>query len=70
MRILIKNASLVFEDRVEQGDLMTDGRIIAQVGGTIDATADRVIDAAGCYVFPGFIDTHTHFDLEDRKSVV
>ena len=69
MRILIKNASLVLEDRVEQGDLMTDGRIIAQVGGSIGATADKVIDAAGCYVFPGFIDTHTHFDLEVGTTV-
>ena len=43
MRILIKNASLVFEDRVEQGDLLTDGRTIAQVGGAIDAPADRVL---------------------------
>ena len=69
MRILIKNASLVLEDRVELGDLITDGRHIAQVGGTIDAPADRVIDAAGCYVFPGFIDTHTHFDLEVGTTV-
>ena len=69
MRILIKNASLVLEDRVELGDLITDGRHIAQVGGTIDAPADRVIDAAGCYVFPGFIDTHTHFDLEVGSTV-
>ena len=69
MRILIKNASLVLEDRVEAGDLLTEGRRIVQIGGTIDAPADRVIDAAGCYVFPGFIDTHTHFDLEVGSTV-
>lgn len=69
MRILIKNAFLVLEDRVEQGDLLTDGRTIAQVGGVIDETCDKVIDAKGCYVFPGFIDTHTHFDLEVGSTV-
>ena len=69
MRILIKNASLVLEDRVERGDLLTDGRKIVQVGGTIDVPCDRIIDAAGCYVFPGFIDTHTHFDLEVGSTV-
>ncbi len=69
MRILIKNAFLVFEDRVEKGDLLTDGRQIAQAGGIIDAACDKVIDAAGCYVFPGFIDTHTHFDLEVGSTV-
>ena len=52
MRTLIKNASLVFEDRVEQGDLLTDGRTIARVGGVVDAPCDKVIDASGCYVFP------------------
>ncbi len=69
MRILIKNASLVLEDRVERGDLLTDGRKIARVGGTIDGPCDKVIDAGGCYVFPGFIDTHTHFDLEVGATV-
>ena len=69
MRILIKNASLVFEDRVEKGDLLTEGRRIVQVGGNIDAPADQVIDGSGCFVFPGFIDTHTHFDLEVGSTV-
>ncbi len=59
MRILIKNAFLVLEDRVD----------IAQVGGVIDGPCDKVIDAKGCYVFPGFIDTHTHFDLEVGSTV-
>ena len=69
MRILIKNASLVFEDRVEKGDLLTEGQRIVQVGGNIDAPADKVIDGSGCFVFPGFIDTHTHFDLEVGSTV-
>ena len=69
MRILIKNAFLVFENRVEQGDLLIDGRKIAQTGGAIDAAADKYIDGSGCYVFPGFIDTHTHFDLEVGSTV-
>ncbi len=69
MRILIKNASLVLEDRIERGDLLTNGRVIEQVGGNIESSADRVIDATGCYVFPGFIDTHTHFDLEVGTTV-
>ncbi|MBQ7277990.1 MAG: dihydropyrimidinase [Clostridia bacterium] len=69
MSILIKNAFLVFEDRVEKGDLLTKDNQIAQVGGCIEAPADRIIEAEGCYVFPGFIDTHTHFDLEVGNTV-
>ena len=38
-----------------------DGRIVA-VGALTNATAARVIDAAGKYVSPGFIDIHSHAD--------
>lgn len=38
-----------------------DGRIAA-VGMLDEATADRVIDAGGRYVSPGFIDIHSHAD--------
>lgn len=36
-----------------------DGRIVA-VGSLRGATATRVVDAAGRYVAPGFIDVHSH----------
>jgi len=61
--ILIKNGTVVTMDKsnsVERGDvLIRDGRI-AQIGGEINETADEVIDAAGCAVLPGFVQTHIH----------
>ncbi len=42
------------------GDLAIDDGRIAAAGDLGGATADRVIDAAGLHVFPGFIDTHSH----------
>ncbi len=45
------------------GDLAIRGGIIAAVGYVGPATADRVIDAAGQIVSPGFIDLHTHGDF-------
>jgi len=45
------------------GDVaVADGRIAA-VGRLADAEADRVIDAEGLVVAPGFIDAHSHSDL-------
>lgn len=38
-----------------------DGRIVA-VGMLDNARADRVVDASGRYVSPGFIDLHSHAD--------
>ncbi len=64
MRILIKNGTVVRSTGRKPADvLIKDGRI-ARIAPNIEAEADRVIDAAGCYIFAGFIDTHTHFDLD------
>jgi 5-methylthioadenosine/S-adenosylhomocysteine deaminase len=60
--ILIKGGTLVTvdaNDTVFAGDLLVrDGRIVA-IGET-DQTADEVIDANGCAVVPGFVQTHVH----------
>ncbi|MEE4360960.1 MAG: amidohydrolase family protein [Pseudomonadales bacterium] len=46
------------------GDIgIADGRI-QRVGGRIEATGAREIDATGLVVAPGFIDPHTHFDVQ------
>jgi N-acyl-D-aspartate/D-glutamate deacylase len=37
--------------------------LIAEIGSKLEAgPRERVVDAAGCYVAPGFIETHNHFD--------
>ncbi len=60
--ILIKGGTLVTmdsRDTVVAGDLLIrDGRIAAV--GESNGTADEVIDARGCAVLPGFVQTHVH----------
>lgn len=34
--------------------------MIKKIGAALPVKAERVIDAAGCYVMPGFIDMHVH----------
>ena len=61
--ILIKNGTIVTMDRngsIVRGDLLIrDGRI-ASVGGDNSTNVDEVIDANGCVVMPGFVQTHLH----------
>ena len=42
------------------GDVLIQGDRVVAVGHLGEVEADRVIDAAGLYVAPGFIDVHSH----------
>jgi N-acyl-D-aspartate/D-glutamate deacylase len=44
--------------------LVRDGRVAALGIGLDAPEGARVIDADGCWVTPGFIDLHTHYDAE------
>ena len=60
--ILIKNGILVDpESKTEQkADLwICDGKI-AGIGEDARQSADRILDADGCYVMPGIVDLHVH----------
>ncbi|MEH6534942.1 MAG: dihydroorotase [Psychroserpens sp.] len=61
--ILIKNAKIVNEGKVTEGDILIEGEIIKEVSDSISAkSADvTIIDAEGNYVFPGCIDDQVHF---------
>ena len=49
-----------------QADVLVDDGKIAMVAphGQIKAAGAKKIDAKGCWVTPGFLDTHTHYDAE------
>jgi N-acetylglucosamine-6-phosphate deacetylase len=53
------NATLILPDRLEPGDLAVVGGRIASIGAATREGA-RVIDLAGAYLSPGFVDLHVH----------
>jgi len=60
--ILIKGGTLLTMDEgnaIVAGDLLIRDGVIASVGES-GQTADVVIDAEGCAVLPGFVQTHIH----------
>lgn len=43
-------------------DLAMDAGRVKEVGPGLAVVGRREIDAAGCWVLPGLLDIHTHFD--------
>ena len=58
---LIKNASLVNEGKIVDGDVLIRGERIEKIASSISDAQAEVIDASGKYLFPGVIDDQVHF---------
>ncbi len=67
MGLLIKNGEVITADSRYVADIWCEGEQITRIGKDLEvpegATDVQVIDATGKYVFPGFIDPHTHIHL-------
>ena len=64
MRILVKGGRIVNEGRTFEGDVVIENEVIAEITDKnrhTEASADEVVDASGCFVLPGIIDSHVHF---------
>ena len=61
-KILIKNAILVNENKISQKDLLIKGEYIFKIDDFIEeVNVDKIIDAKGLYLIPGWIDDQVHF---------
>jgi cytosine/adenosine deaminase-related metal-dependent hydrolase len=63
-RILFKGAHILTMDDnapdLPVGDLLVDGTRIAAIAPSIVDDQAEVVDASGCVLMPGFVDTHRH----------
>lgn len=66
MKMLIKNATIIDGSGkpAYKSDLLIKDDKIDKIGEVGEVDVDRVIDAKGLVVAPGFIDTHSHSDLD------
>jgi dihydroorotase len=62
-RILIKNAKIVNEGQVFEGDVLIEDDYIVDIAESISAKSatTTIIDAEGNYLLPGMIDDQVHF---------
>lgn len=64
MRTLFKGGTVVSGTGTKRADLLVEDEKVVESGRNLKVDADRVVDVTGCFLFPGFIDAHTHFDLD------
>lgn len=69
MKYLLKNGTVVSGTGTKKADILIEGEKIAAVGENLPAEGAEVLDLKGKLLFPGFIDGHTHFDLEVAGTV-
>lgn len=62
MKTLIQNGYVLDPESKREGkfDVLIEDNKIIKVAEQITDHADRVLEASGCYVMPGFIDLHVH----------
>ncbi len=74
MLLLIKNGTVINPgDKTQQkADVLVEDGIIKKIAAKQTGKADKVIDATGCFVMPGFIDMHVHLrdpGQEEKETV-
>ena len=63
--------TLDYDRIIENAVIIIDGPLIKAVGENLPLPEDcTVIDAAGKYILPGFIDAHTHIGLDEEIYAV
>ncbi len=66
---LFYGGKIVSGTEIREADVLTEGEKILAVGSSLEAEDAEKIDVTGKYLFPGFIDAHTHMDLEVSGTV-
>ena len=69
MKQLFRGGIVIGRDGCTTSDILVENETIVQVGPNLQADDARVIDVSGRYLFPGFIDAHTHMDLDVANTV-
>ncbi|MCM4155408.1 dihydroorotase [Gramella sp. AN32] len=73
-KVLIKNAKIVNEGKIFEGDVFVEDGIIAEISDSISAKSPdvHIFDAEGTYLLPGLIDDQVHFrepGLTHKESI-
>jgi dihydropyrimidinase len=60
---LVRNGIIVTASDTYEADILIENGKISTIGQHLSVEGAEVIDAQGCYIFPGGIDPHTHLEM-------
>jgi len=60
---LIRGGTVVTATDTYEADVLIRNGIVEAIGLQLDAQDAEIVDATGCYLFPGGVDPHTHLDM-------
>ena len=69
MKILLKGGTVVSGEGTSVQDILIENEKIVKLGQSLTENDVEIVDVSGKLLFPGFIDAHTHFDLEAAGTV-
>lgn len=69
MGFLIKGGIVVSARESKVCDVRVSDEKIIEIGEDLQSGEDIVIDAKGKIIYPGFIDAHTHFDIDTGSAI-
>lgn len=69
MKRLFRGGIVVSGEECKKADVLIEDEKIVKVEEKIEDPADEVLDVTGKYLFPGFIDGHTHMALEVSGTI-
>ena len=69
MKLILRGGTIVSGEECRKEDILIDGDTIIKTGDGLSAEDAVEVDVTGKLLFPGFIDAHTHFDLEVAGTV-
>jgi dihydroorotase len=60
MKMLLKNGTVLEDNRQIRKDILIDGGRIEEIADDITTEADETVDCTGMLITPGFVDVHVH----------
>ena len=69
MSLILQGGTIITDTQNYEADVkVVDGKIV-EIGLDLSTEGSEIVPIKGCYLVPGGIDTHTHFDLDVGTTV-